>query len=112
MNFNTAALKLKNFKKVKGFPSSTLYETEVDSCNCSLLNEFLPIASQETKTRGANFVVEDHQLQGLSMVIVHSTSSQVENPPFTVRFSCVVSEQNNGDVLKIIFWKRKKGKSR
>lgn len=101
MNFNILATKLENFKKINGFPSSTLYDTEVDSFlrtemfsfwgayfsilffnsslhlihfvlvyefsikdsyNCSLLNESLPIASQEAQTGGTDFVIEDHQL--------------------------------------------------
>lgn len=44
------------------------------------------------------------------MLIIYSISSQIENPPLTVRFSCIVSGQNDGDIHEIIFWKRSKMK--
>lgn len=70
----------------------------------------LPIASQEAQTRGADFVIEDNQLQGLGPLIVYPVSGQVENPPLTVGFSDIVSEQNDGDIHEITFWKRRKNK--
>lgn len=45
------------------------------------------------------------------MLVVDSIPSQVENPPLTVGFSCIVSGQNNGDVHEIIFWRRRNMKS-
>lgn len=103
VHFNIAALKLVNSKKIKGFPLSTLYDTEGDSCNCEVFSESLPITSQEPQTWGTDFVIEDHQFQGLRVWIVYSVSSQVENPPLTVKFSCIVSGQNDGNIHEIIF---------
>lgn len=58
------------------------------------------IASQEAQTWGADFVIEDHQLQGLGSLIEYPTSSQVENPPLTIGLCDIVSEQ-----MMVIFMK-------
>lgn len=73
--------------------------------SCWGLSESLPVAGQKPQAGGADLVVEDHQLQSLSLAVVYSVACQVEDPPLTVGLGHVVSGQNDGDIHEILFWK-------
>jgi hypothetical protein len=47
----------------------------------------------------------------LGPLVEYPTSGQVENPPLTIGLCDIVSEQNDGDIHEIIFWKGRKTKN-
>lgn len=104
--FNTVETQLNSSWEKSCSPNFTAFGHH----NYQSLRGSLPIASQEAQTRGADFVIEDHQLQRLGPLIVYPISGQVENPPLTVGFGDIVSEQNDGDVHEVVFWRRRKTK--